>query len=55
MVSVKIAVVIIITQSAGRVCVTGAKPYPDVKHQDMKTVLQKGHRMDCPADCPPEL
>jgi len=35
--------------------VVGAKPYSNLKHYELKPMLQKGHKMDCPTDCPPEL
>lgn len=33
----------------------GAKPYPKLKHDEVKSWLMKGGRMDCPTDCPPQL
>jgi len=42
-------------QTVWRTCVAGAKPYEDLKPHELKWMLKKGHRMDRPTDCPPEL
>jgi len=50
-----IIIIIIVCLPYRRAYVTGAKPYPHLKHHEIKSSLQKGYRMDCPTDCPPQL